>query len=181
MRGRKPVANAVRRGDNAIGPVKVQAEVIGQAAGLQESSSPHVEKPVSVALSETQSALWDTVVGTGLGFEQKDVPMLEQLVFTLDVAREARARTVAEDGRPILMVGKGQPDPVTGEYMDYAPNPYIKQAEAAANHALKLADQLGCTPLARARLGLTQAMGASVTLSIADQIDRAISRGKGGE
>ena len=44
--------------------------------------------------------------------------------------------------------------------------------------ALKIADQLGCTPLARARLGLTQAAGKAVTLSIAEQIDEAMRRMK---
>ena len=55
------------------------------------------------------------------------------------------------------------------------PNPYIKQANDSAAVALKLADQLGCTPLARARLGLTQNMAGAVQLSIAQQIDAAIA------
>lgn len=166
MKGRKPDANAIKRIDQ---PKPVQATLV--------DGSPHppaVEKPPTVAMSETQSAIWDLTVGTGACFEERDTPLLEQLVFLLDVAREARARTVDKDGRPILMVGKGPVDEVTGEYLDYAPNPYIKQAEDATNNALKLADQLGCTPLARARLGLAQSMDKAAKISIAEQIDRAI-------
>ena len=52
-----------------------------------------------------------------------------------------------------------------------------RMREAVAE-AMKIADQLGCTPMARARLGLTQAAGIAVTQSIADVIDAAVRRAR---
>ncbi len=167
MRGRKPQANAIRRADDHadISP----ATVIGGAGGP-------IAKPEEMSRSASLSALWDTVVGTGVAYDPRDVPLLEQLVFELEVARQARSRCYGEDGRLRLMVACGEPDPEPGEALNLRPHPYIRQMNEATNQALKLADQLGCTPLARARLGLTQAAGRAVTLSIAEQIDRAVSR-----
>lgn len=166
MKGRKPKANAIRRG-GAEGETQVIAKTI-------ESE---VVKPDYVASTPQLNELWDTVVGSGVMYKARDVPMLEQLVFALDVATEAARNTRNPDGSIKLMVGKGKPDPETGEYMDHAPNPFIDQAFKAAQQAMKLADQLGCAPLAAARLGYTQAAGKALQISIAEQIDAAVRRG----
>lgn len=162
MKGRKPQANAIRRGGQEV--QRVQAAI--------------VDKPISVMAVPNMSDMWDVIVGSGLAYKPEDAPMLEQLVFDLELARQCRDKCIDELGNIRAMVGKGEPDPVTGEYLDMAPNPYIKQMREAVSEAMKLADQLGCTPLARARLGLTQAAGKALTLSIAEQVDAALSRSK---
>lgn len=43
--------------------------------------------------------------------------------------------------------------------------------------AMKLEQDLGLSPMARARLGLTQGMSANVQLNIAKQIDAALGGG----
>lgn len=167
MRGRKPSANAIRRSDDHADISA--ATVIGQAGG-------EMAMPAEVAASPSMSALWSSIVGTGVAYDPRDVPLLEQLVFDLEMARQARAHVYGEDGALRLMVACGEPDPDTGEPLQVRPNPYVKVMHDSVQQALRLADQLGCTPLARARLGLTQAAGKAVTLSIAEQIDRAVSR-----
>lgn len=164
MRGRKPDANAIRRKDD-------HAQIT--PAAVMDGGVELLEKPLEVMVSPAMSDTWDLVVGSGLAYKPEDAPMLTQLVFDLEVARQMRDRCVNERGEIIAMVGKGQPDE-NGDYMDYKPNPHIKLMREAVAESMKLADQLGCTPLARARLGLTQAAGKAVTLSIAEQIDRAM-------
>ena len=161
MRGRKPVANAIRRG--------------GGAQIIQPADAEVVDKPISVMAVPNMSAMWDMFVGSGLSYKPEDAPFLEQLVFNLELARQCRDKCIDERGNIMVMVGCGEPDE-NGNYLESKPNPYLKQMREAMAEAMKLSDQLGCTPLARARLGLTQAAGKAVTLSIADQIDSAIKR-----
>ena len=166
MRGRKPDQLAARR-------LKDKAELSTGANGGRRGE---LAKPASVCLSPNMAEIWDSIVGTGLAYDERDAPMLEQLVFYLEAARQAREECTSADGTLLLMVGKGEPDPATGRYLDYKPNPYLKVMDSAVDKALKLADQLGVTPLARARLGLTQAQGKAVTLSISDAIDRYLDK-----
>ena len=166
--GRRPDANAIRR-------AKDRAE-ISQAASPSAPSK--LEKPLSVMISPAMSELWDLFAGSGIAYKAEDAPMMEQLVFDLAVAAECRDKCVDESGRVRVLVGCGEPDPDTGEYPDSRPNPYLKQMREAVAEAMKIADQLGCTPMARARLGLTQAAGIAVTQSIADVIDAAVRRAR---
>lgn len=163
MRGRKPDSKAIRRASD-------RAE-IAQAGGSR------LEKPISVMVSQGMSDLWDMFAGSGIAYKPEDAPFLEQLVFNLELAAECRDKCVDEHGRIKVMIGCGEPDEY-GNYLDSKPNPYIKQMREAIAEAMKLSDQLGCTPLARARLGLTQAAGKAVTISIAEQIDEAMRRMK---
>lgn len=163
MKGRKPDALAVRRGD---------------PRGVAQVGLSALDKPISVMAVPNMSDLWDLFAGSGLAYKPEDAPMLEQLVFDLELARQCRDKCIDETGSIRAMVGCGDPDPDTGEYLDMRPNPYLKQMREAVAEAMKIADQLGCTPLARARLGLTQAAGQAVTLSIAEQIDAAMARMK---
>lgn len=163
-RGRKPDALAIRRGGTT-------------ASIIPDNSSPQtLEKPPEVAMSPGMSELWDTFVGTGLTYQAQDGPALRNLVFTLELVRQLQSELIDENGNIRAMVGVGEPDPDTGEYLDMVENPRLKTMWAAQDRALKLADSLGIGPLARARLGLTQAAGAAATLSIAEQIDAAIAR-----
>jgi len=77
-----------------------------------------------------------------------------------------------EDGTPQPMVTTVDDE----GNLDIAPNPYSKVMRDTMAEALKLADELGLTRFARTRLGLAQAAGQAITVSIADQIDRAIAR-----
>ena len=56
-------------------------------------------------------------------------------------------------------------------------NPYLKIRDNAMKTAMKLEQDLGLSPMARARLGLTQGMSANVQLNIAKQIDAALGGG----
>ena len=143
---------------------------------LVKTGEPGVSKPESVALVPNLSALWDVFAGSGIAYRPEDAPLIEQLVFDLELAGQCREQCIGPNGEMRVMVPKGERDPDTGRYLDFAPNPYIKQMREATSEALKIADQLGCTPLARARLGLTQAAGKAVTLSVAEMIDSAIAR-----
>lgn len=161
MRGRKPKANAIRRG----------GALATTATAVTATPVEGIEKPASIALSPSMSDTWDALVGHGYGYQDSDVPFIAQLVFNVEVANQAWAHCLQDDGSLMLMVPKYNSD---GEQVGEKPNPYVKQANEAASMALKLADQLGCTPLARARIGLTNAVAGVATLSIAQQIDAAI-------
>lgn len=165
-RGRKPDANAVRRKRDHV---EIVPEVLADAGGA-------ICKPAEVAASPQLSALWDSYVGTGIAYKPEDAYLMAQMVYYLETARQCRERCMDANGNILPVVGRGEPDELTGEYMDFAKNPWYEAMGTAMDRALKLADQLGCTPLARARLGLTQAAGAAVAVSIADQIDAAMRR-----
>lgn len=159
--GRFPDTKAVRRSKD-------------KASIVHSSGEPALRKPLSVELVPALSDTWDVMVGSGMAFDARDAPLLEQLVFDIETARQCREQLVDEFGNVRVMVGRGEPDPDTGEYMDCRPNPLLKVMREAVAESMKLSDQLGCTPMARARLGLTQAAGKAVTISIADSIDRAL-------
>lgn len=163
MRGAKPKKNAIRRG----GP---DAPELLEARPVEPRG---IEKPDEVARSASLSVLWDQTVGASGAFRPQDVPALTQYVFQLETARQCRANAMDESGKITVLVGKGEPDE-NGRYVAYVENPWLKAMREAEALALKLADQLGLTPLARARLGLTNAASAAAAISIADQIDRAM-------
>lgn len=164
MRGRKPKEAAVRRG-GAEGAIEARAEVLAPC---------EVEKPADIAMTPSLSETWDMVVGTGVGYQGADAPFLSQLVYNIEAARQAWARCRMPDGSLRLTIPVGDPD-ADGACADFKPNPYIKIANDTTNMAIRLAEQLGCTRTARARLGLTQSIAAATTLSIAQQIDAAIA------
>lgn len=164
MRGRKPQANAIRRGGS------------GQDGALEVTAEPitaEIEKPADIAATPALSETWDMVVGHGVGYQGADMPFLVQLVYNVEAANEAWGKCRMPDGSLRLTLPVGEPDEC-GVYHDYKPNPYIKIANDSTAMAMRLADQLGCTRTARARLGLTQSIAAAAQLSIAQQIDAAI-------
>lgn len=164
--GRKPDAKALRRS-------KDRAELTPRGTTRGAGA---LQKPVTVASIPNLSETWDLLTGSGMAYSAEDAPLIEQLVFDMETAAQCRRQCMDENGRIKMMVGVGEPDLDTGEYLESKPNPYLKIMREAVNEALKLADQLGLTPLARARLGLTQAAGKAVTLSVAEMIDDAIAR-----
>ncbi|WP_307739798.1 P27 family phage terminase small subunit [uncultured Parolsenella sp.] len=166
-RGRKPDALAVRRGGSTA-----DAAVAEPVGAVVAAPADGVAKPPSVSASGSMSALWDQLVGTGRAFKPQDAPYLEQLVFDLETVRQCRDNLLDADGNVRVLVGRGEPLE-DGTYLDYRESPYLAVMDKAASRAMKLADALGLTPLARARLGLTQA-SAVATVSIADQIFAAM-------
>ena len=165
MRGRKPDATAVRRGEKAAMLVPVgqsKAEIID--AGCQ--------KPASVLANERMSDMWDMCVGTGAAFESQDVPFITQFVTDMVLIEECQRHMFKEDGTPQPMIT--EVDGVGNVCV--TPNPYGKVMRDTMSEAMKLADELGLTRFARTRLGLAQAAGQAVTLTIAEQIDRALAR-----
>ena len=163
MRGRKPDALAVRRGTSTadIEPAdQTVAEIVGEGAN----------KPVDIASNPYTSDMWDTCVGSGAAFEQADVPFISQFVTDMVMVEECRRHMFDAAGNPQPMVTEDNGDGT----VTVTANPYAKVMRDTMAEALKLADQLGLTRFARARLGLTQAMGKAAQLSIAEQIDRAL-------
>lgn len=161
MRGRKPDALAVRRGGTT-------ADIIANAQVVEESA---LVKPERVAIDPYMDEMWDTMIGTGAAFEPCDSPMLEQLIFQIRIVEDCRAHLFDAEGN-VRTVVKEETD--MGDILIKV-NPYLKIMNDAEKSVMKLSQELGLTRFARARLGLTQAMGQAAQLSIAEQIDRAIS------
>ena len=159
---RRPNALAVRREKDRA---NIQATVMGDPSDT-------CPKPVAVASNPKLNALWDSVIGTGMAFRHQDAPLLEQFVTNMALAEDCRAHLFKEDGTPILF---------TTEYDDngnkvYIDNPYYKKMREISADTLRLANELGMTPVARARLGLTKASTNAVNLSIAETIYKAMER-----
>ena len=152
MKGRKPQAKAIRRKE---GPQAVKAEII-------EPARQGVAKPAEIAANPDLSATWDTIVGDGIAYKEQDVPILVQLVYWHDVARTCRERMTGPDGR----------------HKRSAPNPYFKQMSDATAQIIRLSDQLGCTPLARARIGIAETATASMQVDIAQRIRQIVAEGR---
>lgn len=149
MKGRKPQKNAIRRGRTPADVLELQAVPVAAS----------IAKPDEVIANPDLDALWDTVVGDGGGYQPQDVPILTQLVYWLDVARTCRERMTGPDGRTLVTVND------TGRT-----SPYFTQMEKATAQILRLSDQLGCTPLARARIGITETATQSMQVDIAARI-----------
>ncbi len=162
--GRMPDAHAIRRSkDKAV----IIPETVETCA---------LTPPDTVLAHPHMAELWSSLVGSGIVYEERDIPLIEQLVWDFETVEQCRARVMGADGQMKLMIPVGEPDPDTGEYLKFIPNPYLKQMREAMTEGLKLADQLGLSPMARARLGLTQAAGKAATLSIAETIDALMEK-----
>lgn len=161
MRGRKPKALAQRR----------ERDHVDVTAAVMEGTG-HVEKPVSVASVPRLSRIWDETLGTGMAFRPEDAPLLEQFVFDLALVEECRANMIDGDGNPTPLL-KAEDQYGNVQMVD---NPYFKKMREVSNDTLRLANDLGLTPVARARLGLTQASANAVNLSIQETILRAMEK-----
>lgn len=159
MKGRKPQKNAIRRGRTPSDVLELAATPVGR-----------LQKPDEVLANPDLDVLWDQVVGDGVGYQPQDVPVLTQLVYWMDVAQTCRQAMTAPDGRRLVtVIATGKPGP-DGTYRDGKANPYFAQMERATNMILRLSDQLGCTPLARARIGIAETATQSMQVDIAAKI-----------
>jgi hypothetical protein len=159
---RRPNAIAVRREKDHA---NIQADIVGDASDT-------CPKPATVSSNEKLSAIWDSVIGTGMAFRRQDAPLLEQFVFNMALAEDCRAHLFKEDGTPLLFT-TGYDENGNEVYID---NPYYKKMREISADTLRLANELGMTPVARARLGLTKASTNAVNLSIAETIYKAMER-----
>lgn len=161
MKGRKPVAGAQRRGgadDKML--VKIANPTEATIAGMRS-----VPIPMAVAESPARMELWRQVVGDGSAYKPEDSALIALFVTWMDAANQITHAMTNDEGGVLLTV-------------DGKPSPYMKQLDLATKNVLKLSDQLGCTPLARARLGLTEAAKNNLNVTIADRISRAMERSK---
>ena len=161
VRGRKPKANAQRRG--GVQPASLASMSSNEPATIIEHSG--VEKPAHIAANPLQSACWDNLVGASLNFAPCDTPLLEAYCYWYSVLRQAQSQTITSDGRVITLYGKKTPDGVT-DPGSVRPNPDIKNAEKATNMLRQLGDALNLTPTARDRAGLMQAMTKSTQADV---------------
>lgn len=162
MKGRKPEAGAQRRGGADDKRLAKRVADPTQAVVIADSPLP---MPPSVSSSPRRSELWMQVVGDGSAYTQQDTALLASFVTWMDTAEQIQYAMTNDDGGVLLM-------------LDDKPSPFLKQLDLATKNMLKLADQLGCTPLARARLGLTEAAKNNLNVTIAERINRAVERRK---
>lgn len=139
MKGRPTKRNAVRRGRTPATEIALVEDVEAMAAN--PALDGHAEKPELVGSREALSALWDEVVGDGRAYKPQDVPLLTQMVYWMALAND-------------LMENEDEADPNPARRM--------RMLARASDYSLKLAEHFGCTPMARARLGLTEAAAVSI-------------------
>lgn len=162
MRGRKPDALAVRRN-------KSTADLATSTATVMDGGA--LVEPADIANDQHMHDIWVSTVGSGAAFDACDSPVVQQLVFNIAILEDCRAHIYSADGTMQTMIEiEDELGTVT------RPNPYIKIMQDAEKSVLKLSQELGISRFARARLGLTQAMSTAAQVSIAEQIDKAISR-----
>lgn len=168
MRGRKPKADAVRRGRTAAGELAraERAEVVPDVLGGV------AEKPDLVREVPTLSRMWDALVGDGSAYVPQDVPLLTSWVFYTELASQLMERSIGEDGETIDTIALARED----GSVKVKEGPYARQLRDATSMAMKLAEHFGGTPMARARLGLTRAATASIGEDIQRKIIKAMER-----
>ena len=162
MRGRKREPGAVRDGRT---PATELARVEAVPTEVSDNLRGPAEKPEWVASSPNLSRRWDELVGNGAAYKPQDVPLLFDWVFQTELAIQLSQQLTAEDGTIRTMV-----DEWRGENLVQVENPLLRQYNKAVEMSLKLAEHFGGTPMARARLGLTQA----VTANIGEDIRRKV-------
>jgi P27 family predicted phage terminase small subunit len=95
------------------------------------------------------------------GLRPAHLPLIEMLVTAIVRNREARAK-LAEGSAVLVWGDKDNPR--------FATNPWVKIEKDTAATYLRLAETLGLTPAALARLGLMQVAGQSILVTIAREV-----------
>ena len=154
-RGRRPDANAIRRGgaQPAIAQ-QVDARIVER-----------IQKPGHIAANPTMSACWDGLVGESGNYRTQDAPLLEAYCLWYAILRQAESQVVTPDGRVVTLYGNHGPD---GRIIPESikANPDIRTAQQATNMLRQLAVELQATPAARDRAGLVQAMTRSTQADV---------------
>lgn len=160
MRGRKPSATAVRRGGSgAPAATPVEACVVFPA---------HAEPTPIVMRDERVLDAWHDLFGDGAAYHPSDSQIMGQLAYWVAVGERCMEAAMGEDGIEVVGFSEGGA---------LRPSEYLRQLKTATDMTLKLSDQLGCTPLSRARIGIAGAAAASSRLSIMEQVDAMMQRG----
>lgn len=166
MRGRKREPGAVRDGRTPASELaRVEATPVVTSPNLEGPA----EKPEWVASVPNLSRRWDELVGDGSAYKPQDVALLFQWVFQTELAIQLAQRLTDEDGEIVTMV-----DAWRGQNLVSVENPLLRQLRNATDTSLKLAEHFGGTPMARARLGLTQAATASIGEDIRRKVLQAM-------
>jgi len=158
MKGRKPQADAIRRGRK---PYDELMEV--------KVADGTLVKPAEIENTPRLNEYWEMVVGNGKSYTEQDLPTIMHYISYLDMAEQLRGVLFDEQGRLQSVLGYGPMDE-EGNCSKPVENPYFKQYQQAVQMCMKLAQELGATPLARARLGVTKAAEQSMTVDIGRKI-----------
>ena len=163
-RGRKPKANAIRRG----GAQPLQARTVEAPAQLRP--------PASVEANPTMAACWELVVGAA-PYTPADVPQLEAYCYWYAVLQQCMQQTITADGRVVTMYARkdeaGRTDPGS-----VRTNPDIRTAEKATAMLRQLGAELNLSPVARARAGLLDAMTKSTQADVIAKTAEGLARFK---
>lgn len=154
-RGRRPDANAIRRGGAQPAVAQqVDAHVVER-----------IQKPGHIAANPTMSACWDGLVGESGNYRPQDAPLLEAYCLWYAILRQTESQVVTPDGRVVTLYGNHGPD---GRIIPESikANPDIRTAQQATNMLRQLAVELQATPAARDRAGLVQAMTRSTQADV---------------
>ncbi len=168
-RGRKPQADAQRRGGHSPEPEPVLAQALPHGAPL---------KPPTVAVNPVMSEAWDTLVGAAPFLTAQDAPLVESYCYWYAVFRQALEQTMTLDGRVMTTVAKrdpetGEPDPST-----IKPNPDLRTAEKATTMLRQIADTLNISPTSRIRTNIMAVMAASSADELARKNDEGYRKFK---
>lgn len=158
MRGRKPKAAAVRRGGSS------GIEPAGRAG--------HAGMTPFVASVPALADTWSTLFGDGSAFQPCDEPAMESLAWWVHALRQLQASMTGEDGAIDTLERAVGDDGM----VRCGPLPTFAQAKQATDMVMKLSDQLGVSPLGRARMGVAQAAAGSAALDISRRIAEAMER-----
>lgn len=166
MKGRKPKADAIRRGGR--NPLHVAAEPV-EARTLQA--------PPLVAGNPTMLACWELIVGDSPIFQPSDIPQLEAYCYWYAVLQQCEQQTITADGRVVTMFARkdadGRNDPNS-----IRANPDIRTAEKATAMLRLLGGELNLTPTGRARAGLVEAMTRSTQADVIKKTAEGLARFK---
>ncbi|WP_417064467.1 hypothetical protein [Gordonibacter urolithinfaciens] len=158
MRGRKPKAAAARRGGSD-----------GAAIEVRDGSA---RMTAFVASNPALAATWVSLFGDGSAFKASDEQAMESLAWWTQALHQLQASMTYEDGSIDTM------EHVEGDdgLVRSRPRPTFAQAKQANDMVMKLSDQLGISPLGRARMGVAQAAAGSAALDISKRIAEAMER-----
>jgi P27 family predicted phage terminase small subunit len=158
-KGRPPDPGRAKRGTGHRPlPGKAKPAEVVPTAGLDLTPPPSIPAEAH--------ELWHRACAelAGKGLCEADLPLVEMLVVAAHRNRQARAIV----GKIDLLV-KGEKGPVV--------NPLLKVEKDTAATYLRLAETLGLSPAARARLGLMHIAGQSLLVDIAERV-RRVSEGR---
>ena len=155
MRGRKPQADAIRRG---LTDQLMVREAQGGTHGLGI--------PEDIAADPLRRVIWEWIVPEVNQFSEQDLPQLRELVMWHAIFESAQAAILDERNPGSILIFDG----------DGKKHPAISVMKEASSEIRALSDHLGLSPLARSRIGLFQTTAvktAAETAAMFMDMDRA--------